>query len=149
VKSGSAPGSSIRTSSPRWTPARHAGTFSDPEVRVGQLSNALLRDCRYLSAIGLHTAGMTVEQSQKLFEEKCLQDRGTAEQQARRGTFDPAYLNYTMGKLMIRKLRDDWTASRGGRQAWKQFHDEFLKFGGPPIPMVREAMMEGRRGELF
>lgn len=121
----------------------------DPETRIGQLSTALVRDCRYLSAIGLHTAGMTVEESRKLFEEKCLTDRGTAEQQARRGTFDPAYLNYTMGKLMIRKLRDDWTASRGRRKAWKQFHDEFLQFGGPPIPMVRAAMMDGQRGELF
>jgi hypothetical protein len=121
----------------------------DPEIRLGQLLNALLRNCRYLSTIGLHTSGMTVEQSQKLFEEKCFQDRGSAEQQARRGTFDPAYLNYTMGKLMIRKLRDDWTASRGGRSAWKQFHDEFLSFGGPPVPMVRRAMMGGEPGALF
>ncbi|HEX2638920.1 MAG TPA: DUF885 family protein, partial [Pyrinomonadaceae bacterium] len=67
-----------------------------------------------------------------------------------RGTFDPAYLNYTMGKLMIRKLRDDWTASRGGRNAWKQFHDQFLSYGGPPIPLVRKAMMASQdNGSLF
>ena len=54
----------------------------------------------------------------------------------------------TMGKLMIRRLRDDWTASRGGRTAWRQFHDEFLTYGGPPIPMVRRAMM-GVEGSLF
>jgi uncharacterized protein (DUF885 family) len=53
-----------------------------------------------------------------------------------------------MGKLMIRKLRDDWTASRGGKQAWRQFHDQFLTYGGPPIPMVRERMM-GSSGTLF
>ena len=58
-----------------------------------------------------------------------------------RGTFDPAYLNYTMGKLMIRKLRDDWTATRGGGKAWHDFHDQFLQFGGPPIPLVRAAML--------
>ena len=57
------------------------------------------------------------------------------------GTFDPAYLNYTLGKLMIRKLRDDWTATRGGRQAWRQFHDELLSIGGPPIPIIRKAML--------
>ena len=64
-----------------------------------------------------------------------------ARQQAARGTYDPAYLNYTLGKLMIRKLRDDWTASHGGRAAWKEFHDTFLSYGGPPIPLVRRAML--------
>jgi len=113
----------------------------DPGVHVGQLSNALLRNCRYLSAIGLHARGMTQEQSKRMFMDECYQDEGTAEQQAARGTYDPAYLNYTLGKLMIRKLRDDWTASRGGRGAWKQFHDSFLSYGGPPIPLVRQAMM--------
>lgn len=114
----------------------------DAGVHVGQLSNALLRDCRYLSAIGLHASGMTQEQSKRMFMEECYQDEGTAEQQAARGTYDPAYLNYTLGKLMIRKLREDWTASRGGRAAWKQFHDTFLSYGGPPIPLVRQAMMK-------
>lgn len=113
----------------------------DPKIHIGQLSNALLRDCRLLSAIGLHTAGMTVEQSQTLFREQCYQDEGNADQQAARGTYDPAYLNYTLGKLMIRRLRADWTASRGGRAAWHRFHDSFLSFGGPPIPLVRQAMM--------
>jgi hypothetical protein len=113
----------------------------DAELHLGQLQEALLRNVRFLSAIGLHTKGMTVEESKKLFIEQGLQDEGNAEQQANRGTFDPAYLNYTMGKLMIRKLRDDWTASRGGRGAWKQFHDQFLSYGGPPIPLVRKAMM--------
>ena len=113
----------------------------DPEVHIGQLSNALLRNCRFLSAIGLHARGMTMEQSKAMFGEQCYQDDGNADQQAARGTYDPAYLNYTLGKLMIRKLRDDWTASRGGRKAWKAFHDSFLSYGGPPIPMVRQAMM--------
>ena len=115
----------------------------DPEVHIGQLSNALLRNVRYLSAIGLHTKGMTVEQSERMFRDQAYQDPGNARQQAARGTYDPAYLNYTMGKLMIRKLRDDWTGPRGGREAWKQFHDAFLSYGGPPIPLVRKAMMQG------
>ena len=111
------------------------------ETRIGQLSNALLRNCRYLSAIGLHARGMTQEQSREMFRNECFQDEGTARQQSARGTYDPAYLNYTLGKLMIRKLRDDWTASHGGRAAWKDFHDTFLRYGGPPIPLVRRAML--------
>ena len=120
-----------------------------PEMHIGQLEEALLRNARYLSAIGLHTKGMTLEASIKLFREQAHTDEATAEQQARRGAFDPAYLNYTMGKLMIRKLRDDWTATRGGRAAWKDFHDQFLQFGGPPIPLVRRAMLGGDQGSLF
>jgi hypothetical protein len=122
----------------------------DPEMHLGQLQEALLRNVRFLSAIGLHTQGMTIEQSKRMFRELAFQDEGNAEQQAVRGTFDPAYLNYTLGKLMIRKLRDDWTTSRGGRAAWKQFHDTFLQFGGPPIPLIRRAMMgSADKGSLF
>jgi hypothetical protein len=121
-----------------------------PEMHIGQLQQALLRNVRYLSAIGLHTKGMTVEQSVKMFREKAFSDAGNADQQARRGTFDPAYLNYTMGKLMIRKLRADWTAAHGGRAAWHDFHDQFLQFGGPPIPLVRRAMLGANdHGSLF
>lgn len=120
----------------------------DPETHIGQLTNALLRDVRFLSAIGLHTGDMTVAESEKMFEEKGFQDPGNARQQAARGTFDPAYLNYTMGKLMIRKLRKDWTADHGGRDGWQAFHDQFLSYGGPPIPLVRKAMV-GDGGSLF
>lgn len=121
----------------------------DPETHIGQLSNALLRNARFLSAIGLHTGGMSVAESERLFREGAYQDAGSAEQQAARGTYDPAYLNYNMGKLMIRKLRADWTASRGGQAAWREFHDKFLTYGGPPIPMVREAMLGNKDGPLF
>jgi hypothetical protein len=113
----------------------------DPEVHIGQLSNALLRNVRYLSAIGLHTKGMTVAESERMFREQAYQDPGGSRQQANRGTYDPAYLNYTLGKLMIMKLREDWTSTRGGRDAWKEFHDRFLSYGGPPIPLVRKAML--------
>lgn len=120
-----------------------------PERHIGQLLNALLRNVRYMCAIGLHTRGMTVEQCEQMFKEKGHQDAGNARQQAARGTYDPAYLNYTMGKLMIRKLRSDWAATRGGEQSWKQFNDEFLSYGGPPIPLVRAQMLKGPAGELF
>ncbi len=119
------------------------------ETRIGQISNALLRNARFLSAIGLHTQGMSVEQSERLFMEAAYQDEGTARQQAARGTYDPAYLNYTMGKLMIMRLREDWTAERGGRDAWRAFHDTFLSFGGPPIPLVRARMMDSEPEAVF
>ena len=119
------------------------------ETMIGQLSNALLRDCRFLSAIGMHSGTMTQDQSYTMFRDQCFQDEGNARQQAARGTYDPAYLNYTMGKLMIRKLRDDWAATRGGDKAWKAFHDQFLSYGGPPIPLVRQQMMGGEAKAVF
>ena len=132
----------------------------DPETHIGQISNALLRDVRFLSAIGLHTQGMTLAQSEKLFRESAFSDPGNARQQAARGTYDPAYLNYTLGKLMIRKLRSDWVAKQAGAAAatatatdpmksWKAFHDKFLSYGGPPIPLVRKYMLGADSGSLF
>ena len=118
----------------------------DPAVQVGQLLNALLRNVRYLCAIGMHTQGMTVEESEQMFLELAYLDPGNARQQAVRGTFDPGYLNYTLGKLMVRQLRADWTADRGGRAAWKEFHDRFLSYGSPPIPLVRTAMLGPEAG---
>ena len=114
-----------------------------PEAHIGQLTEALLRNVRFLSSIGMHTGGMTMAESEKMFREQAFQDPGNAKQQAARGTYDPAYLNYTLGKLMIKQLREDWTSSRGGRSAWKAFHDQFLSYGGPPIPLVRAQMMLG------
>jgi len=119
-----------------------------PELHIGQLLNALLRNVRYMCAIGLHTNGMTVEQCEQMFKEKAFQDPGNARQQAARGTYDPAYLNYTMGKLLILKLREDWLAANPGKTR-KQFHDQFLSLGGPPIPLVRAQMIKGPAGELF
>lgn len=119
---------------------------ADASTHIGQLLNALIRNVRFLSALGLHTQGMTVEASEKMFRELAFRDQGNARQQAARGTFDPGYLNYTLGKLMIRKLRDDWTASRGGRIAWKAFHDNFLSYGAPPIPLIRNAMLGHNSG---
>jgi hypothetical protein len=126
-----------------------AGLRGTPEARLGMLLNALLRDCRFLSAIGLHTQGWTVADAQALFQQQCYQSAGGANQQALRGTFDPGYLNYTMNKLLIRKLRDDWTTTRGGKSAWKAFHDQFLSYGGPPVPLVRSAMMGGTPAAVF
>ncbi len=119
-----------------------------PEMHIGQLLEALLRDVRFVCAVGMHTEGLAVADCERLFREQAFANPGSARQQAARGTFDPAYLNYTMGKLMIRKLRDDWTARHGGPGALKAFHDAFLSYGGPPIPLVRDAMLGGG-GKLF
>ena len=129
-----------------WESGLDAG---NAETHIGQLSNALLRNIRFLSTLGLHTQGMTVEDSQELFMEAGFQSEGTARQQAARGTYDPAYLNYTMGKLLIRRLREDWTKDRGGRSAWKEFHDAFLSYGGPPVPQVRAQMLGGQPEAIF
>ena len=135
-----------------WDAGLNAG---DDEQHIGQLREALERNCRLLSSIGMHTHGMTLAQSIALFHEQCYQDIGTARQQAARGTYDPAYLNYTLGKLMIMKLRDDWVAKQlvatpgaDPKTQWRAFHDQFLSYGGPPIPLVRRAMV-GAGGALL
>ena len=129
----------------------------DPEKHIGQLSEALLRDVRLLSTIGLHTHGMSVAASEKMFREQAFQDPGNARQQAARGTYDPAYLNYTLGKLMIRKLRADWLAKGAApgstppaddHARWHEFHDKFLSYGGPPIPLLRKELV-GEGGDLL
>lgn len=120
----------------------------DPKVHIGQLQNALLRNVRYLSAIGLHAKDMSLDESKQLFSTKGLQDEGNAQQQAVRGTFDPGYLNYTLGKLMIRKLHDDWKAQEGDDYSLQRFHDTFLSHQCAPIPVIREMMLGTRDGVL-
>ena len=83
-------------------------------MRVGQILDALMRDVRFLSSIGLHVEGMSVDESRRMFAELAWLDPGNAEQQALRGTYDPGYFAYTFGKLIIVKMREDWTATRGG-----------------------------------
>ncbi len=112
-----------------------------PLLRVGQILDALMRDVRFLSSIGLHVEGMSVETSRRMFAELAYLDPGNAQQQALRGTYDPGYFVYTLGKLIIRKMREDWTAERGGRAAWKEFHETLLSHGSAPLPVLREAMM--------
>jgi hypothetical protein len=112
----------------------------DPEMRVGMLANALLRDVRFLSAICLHAGCMSLDDSEKMFREKAFADAGNARQQALRGTYDPGYLAYTLGKLMIRRLREDWLAAHPGASP-QQFHDQLLSYGSPPVPMARQELL--------
>lgn len=120
----------------------------DPRVRVGMLLSALTRNARFLAALGLHTGGMTVEEATRLFQEKAFMPVAGARQQAVRGTFDPFYSSYTLGKLMIVKLRDDWKAKleaegKGNVYTLQAFHEAFLAQGCQAVPIIREAMVGG------
>ena len=110
----------------------------DPKVRLAQLQEALLRDCRYVVGIKLHTQGMTVEDGAKVFVEKGFQEPANAFEEARRGTYNPTYLYYTLGKLEIQKLRDEYRQKKGS--SLQQFHDAFVAQGGLPIPLLRQIL---------
>jgi uncharacterized protein (DUF885 family) len=111
----------------------------DPKIRLAQLQEALLRDCRYVVGIKLHTEGWTVEEGAKLFVDKGFQEPANAYEEARRGAYNPTYLYYTFGKLEIQKLRDDFRAKKGG--TLRDFHDAFVAQGGLPLPLVRRLLL--------
>jgi uncharacterized protein (DUF885 family) len=113
----------------------------DPQNRLGQLSDALLRNCRFVVAIGLHAETMTLEQAERRFVEDCFQDRATARQQAVRGTFDPGYFAYTLGKLQILELREEAKRRLGKRFELRRFHDALLGHGAPPVGSVADAVL--------
>ncbi|MEJ2337211.1 MAG: DUF885 domain-containing protein [Gemmatimonadales bacterium] len=114
---------------------------SNPRLGLAVVQDALLRAVRYLSSIGLHTQGMTVEESEQMFRALAYQDSINARQQALRGTYDPQYLNYTLGKLMVRRLREDVLEARGAELDIRAFHDEFMAAGAPPVPWIARSML--------
>ena len=116
---------------------------SDARVRLAQLSEALLRDCRYVVGVKLHTQGMTVEDGAKLFVDSCFQQPANAYVEARRGTFNPTYLYYTLGKLEIQELRDEYMKKKGA--TLKQFHDAFVAQGSLPVPLTRKILLQERK----
>ncbi len=113
----------------------------DPKIRLAQLSEALLRDCRYIVGIKLHTQEMTVEQGAKIFIEKGFAEPAVAYEEARRGAYNPTYLYYTLGKLQILKLRDDYRKALGSAYSLQKFHDSFVKQGGIPVKLVRKILL--------
>jgi len=122
---------------------------NDPRYHLAQLSEALLRDCRFICAIKMHTQNMKVDEATQYFMENSYMEETPARKEAERGTFDPGYLNYTLGKLMMLKLRDDWKAQEGDNYSLKRFHDTVLSFGAPPIPMVRMLMLKEDDGKIL
>ena len=125
------------------------GYLAEPEIELGQLMEALLRNCRLICAIKMHSQGMTVDEATRFFMENAFLEELPARKEAARGTFDPMYLNYTLGKLMILKLREDYRRMKGDAYSLKEFHDEFLSFGAPPIPLVREMMLGQESGDIL
>ena len=110
-------------------------------LRLGQLQDALLRNARFIVGIQMHTKGLTIDEAVDFFQKEGYQSKETALVETKRGTGDPTYLYYTLGKLEIMKLRDDVKAKQGAAFSLQNFHDRFLKQGFPPIMIVREAML--------
>jgi uncharacterized protein (DUF885 family) len=113
----------------------------DLKLRLGQLQDALLRNARFIAGIQMHTGKMTVDEAVEFFVKEGYQVRPVAEKEAKRGTSDPTYLVYTLGKLEILKLRDDYRKMKGGKYTLQGFHDAFLQQGFPPIKIVRKALL--------
>jgi uncharacterized protein (DUF885 family) len=110
-------------------------------LRFGQLSEALLRNCRYVVSIMMHTGRMTLAEGTRFFMENGFMEELPAQKEAVRGTFDPGYLNYTLGKLMLLRLREDMKAREGAAFNLKRFHDNVLALGYPPVPLVRKHLL--------
>ena len=113
----------------------------DPRCQLAQLSQALNRIGRLIVGISLHTRGMTYEDAVRLFEEQCYMAPVNAAREARRGTLDPTYLVYTLGKWRILELREEVRRALGPRFRLRVFHDAFLRQGSSPLPIVRAALL--------
>ncbi|MDR3616242.1 MAG: DUF885 domain-containing protein [Candidatus Obscuribacterales bacterium] len=113
----------------------------DKKLRLVQLHDALLRACRYICAIKLHTQGMTVAEATDFFVKEGYQEKANGEREAKRGTMDPTYLVYTLGKLQILSLREEVKKAQGDKFNLYDFHNRFLSAGGPPVEIVRREMM--------
>ncbi len=114
----------------------------NPALWLTQLLEALVRNCRYLCSLGIHTQGMTVDEATRFFQAHAYMEEHPARREALRGTFDPGYLNYTLGKLMLLKLRQDWRRQEGSAYSLRRFHDATLSWGAPPVPLLRQAMLD-------
>jgi uncharacterized protein (DUF885 family) len=110
-------------------------------LRLGQLQDALLRNARFIVGIEMHTGKMSFDEAVAFFQKEGYQSKETATVETARGTGDPTYLYYTLGKLEIMKLREDMKKKQGSAFSLEEFHNSFLRQGFPPIKIVREAMM--------
>ena len=121
----------------------------DAALWLTQLLEALVRNCRYLCSLGMHTQGMTVDEATQFFQAHAYMEEHPARREALRGTFDPGYLNYTLGKLMLLKLRQDWRRQEGSAYSLRRFHDAALSWGAPPVPLLRQAMLNEPGAEIL
>jgi len=113
----------------------------DPKLRMGQLEDALLRNARFIVGIQMHTGNMTLDQAKQFFIQEGYQPPPIADVETKRGTSDPTYLVYTLGKLQILKLREDYRKMRGNDFSLMEFHDRLMQQGGVPLKIVRKAML--------
>jgi uncharacterized protein (DUF885 family) len=113
----------------------------NPNLKIAQLEMALLRDCRFVVSIEMHTKGKSLEDATNIFTNECGSPEPEARREAYRGTRDPGYINYTLGKLEILKLRDDYRAKMGNQFSLTDFHDRLLAGGLVPIKIIRREMM--------
>ena len=114
------------------------------KYRMAQADEALLRLCRLCVSIKVHTQNMSIDEATKFFQDNCYYEQKPARQEAMRATFDPGYLNYTLGKLQILKLRDDYKAQQGDEFSLQKFHNELLNHGMPPFRLLREIMLKDK-----
>jgi uncharacterized protein (DUF885 family) len=126
-----------------------AGVDARPQFRMAYLAETLVRQVRYLAAIRMHTQGMDVDEAARLFEQHAYMEPLTARKEAVRGTFDPGYLNYTLGKFMMRRLRDDYRAEHGASFTLREFHDRLIGLGAPPVPLARRALLRRDSGTIL
>ena len=115
------------------------------KYRLAQSDEALLRICRLCVSIKMHCQGMTVEDATRFFQDNCYYEEKPAHDEAVRGAYDPEYLLYTLGKLQVLKLRDDYRRQEGAAFTLREFHDEVLRHGAPPIRLLREVMLKDRK----
>jgi uncharacterized protein (DUF885 family) len=113
----------------------------DPKLRLGQLLDALLRNCRFIVGIEMHTGKMTLEQGREFFVKEGFQVQPVAEVEAKRATSDPTYLYYNLGKLQILKLREDYRKMQGDKFTLQEFHDRFMRQGSVPMKVIRKSML--------
>jgi uncharacterized protein (DUF885 family) len=121
----------------------------DPKIRLGQHADALLRLCRFVVGIREHTQWMTVEQATRFFMNNAYMGETPSRSEAERGTFDPTYLVYSVGKLGILKMRDDYRQYRGTDYSLQEFHDRLLADGMAPMWVHRQMLMPGDKGKLL
>ena len=119
------------------------------EVRLGQLAESLIRLARFIVGIRLHAEDMSVEAGMRFFRDEAFMEESGARREAERGTFDPTYLVYSAGKLMLLKLRADCKAQQGSKFSLRAFHDAYLDNGTLPIWAQRKLMLPGDRGEVL
>ncbi len=122
---------------------------ADYRYKLAQLSEALLRNSRYVASVLMHTQGMTVDEATRFIMENAYMEETPARSEAMRGTFDPGYLNYNLGKLLLLKLREDYKTEQGSNFNLRQFHDQVLAYGAPPVPLLRTMMLQHDSGEIL